>query len=79
MRDIGWICKFMCECESENLRNWDDIYYWALRILAVEGVNFMMGDLTDSIRLANLKEELISCIKNQVPNAMKNSQIKDNS
>lgn len=55
MRDIGWLCKFMSECESSRMTTWQTRYFWALRILAVEGVNFMMGDLTDTIKLLNLK------------------------
>lgn len=56
MRDIGWICKFMCECSLANLQTWQDRYYWALKILAIEGVNFMMADMTDSLKLVNMKE-----------------------
>jgi hypothetical protein len=43
MRDIGWICKFMSECKGEQLVNWKERYYWALRVLAIEGANFAMG------------------------------------
>ena len=42
MRDIGWICRFMSECSI--LGGWEQKYYWSLRILAIEGINFMMAD-----------------------------------
>ena len=56
MRDIGWVCKFMSECQSDKLNEWESRYYWAVRILAIEGVNFMMGDITDSPKLISLKD-----------------------
>ena len=63
MRDIGWICKFMNEC---GLPGWTDKYYYGVRILAVEGVNYMMGDISESGKLEKLKQELIEYICGQL-------------
>lgn len=49
------------------MESWENRYFWALRILAVEGVNFMMGDLADTNKLSSFKDELIKYIRNQVP------------
>lgn len=44
MRDIGWICKFINECQLEG--NWEEKYFWSIIILAIEGVRYI---ITDSI------------------------------
>ncbi len=44
MRDIGWMCKFITESKNYFGNDWNTSYFWALNILAIEGLNFMMND-----------------------------------
>ncbi len=44
MRDIGWMCKFICESQDYFTYDYKKAYYWALNILAIEGLKFMMND-----------------------------------
>ena len=63
MRDIGWICKFINE---SDMKDWKERYFWSLRILAIEGVNYLMADSIEANKLVFMKEELIEFIYQQV-------------
>ena len=53
MRDINWVCRFMNEATIDN---WIHKYYWGLHILAIEGINFMMGDGNSLPKLEIMKK-----------------------
>ena len=63
MRDIGWLCKFMVDFSNANrdlhLQDWSDKYYYGMRILAIEGVNYLMGENNESSKLLLLKDEIL--------------------
>ena len=61
MRDIGWICKFL---KDAKLGSWQEKYYWGLRILAIEGINFIMNE--SESKLSAIKDELIKFINLQL-------------
>ena len=62
MRDIGWLCKFMGEASVEDVvggdgvGNWMSRYYWAIRILAIEGLNFYLDDGLQTQKLPAIKQ-----------------------
>jgi hypothetical protein len=55
MRDIGWVCRFIAETKTKFEEDWALAYYWALKILAIEGLKFMMNDLHETTILAEMK------------------------
>ena len=38
------MCKFITESKDYFVNDWKHQYYWALNILAIEGLKFMMND-----------------------------------
>lgn len=50
MRDIGWICTFI---NDADLPTWEQRYYWSLRILAIEGINFVVDE---TLKLSSIRQ-----------------------
>lgn len=48
MRDIGWICKFINECDFSS---WQEKYFWSIIILAIEGIKYIMTDNIEGNKL----------------------------
>lgn len=83
MRDIGWMCKFVC-FESGNgsgngdgngdgngekgLGMWKDKYYWAVRILAIEGLSYGVGDGLDANKLNTIKQDILQFVSKETSN-----------
>jgi hypothetical protein len=56
MRDIGWMCKFITESKKYFEDDWNLAYFWALNILAIEGLNFMISDESETVLLKEMKK-----------------------
>jgi len=48
------------------LSDWKQRYYWGIRILAIEGLNFVMGDGVEAQKLLSIKQEILHFISSQI-------------
>jgi hypothetical protein len=65
MRDIGWMCKFITESKTHFGNDCNLAYFWALNILAIEGLNFIISDEHETVLLSQMKKELTEFIARQ--------------